>query len=118
MSPGSAGRRGELVRGLQGGGACESGVCGEEEPVSQGSVGRQLVGVHRASEPFMRLEAERPRDLRPGGQRAVAPFSLSPEVQESEEKEAGDREARVTGGQGGGGQATGEQEAGRAGQVR
>lgn len=86
--------------------------------MSQGSVGRQLVGVHRASEPFMRLEAERPRDLRPGGQRAVAPFSLSPEVQESEEKEAGDREARVTGGQGGGGQATGEQEAGRAGQVR
>ena len=66
----------------------------------------------------MRLEAERPRDLRPGGQRAVAPFSLSPEVQESEEKEAGDREARVTGGQGGGGQATEEQEAGRAGQVR
>ena len=85
--------------------------------MSQGSVGRQPVGVQRASEPFMRLEAEWPRDLRPGGQRAVAPFSLSPEAQGSEEKEAGDREARVTGGQGGGGQATGEQEAGRAGQV-
>ena len=41
VSQGSAGRRGELVRGLQGGGACESGVCGEEGPVSPGSAGRR-----------------------------------------------------------------------------
>ena len=41
MSQGSAGRRGELVRGLQGAGACESGVCGEEGPVSLGSAGRR-----------------------------------------------------------------------------
>ena len=64
--------------------------------MSQGSVGRQPVGVQRASEPFMWLEAEWPRDLRPGGQRAVAPFSLSPEAQGSEEKEAGDREGRAS----------------------
>lgn len=74
-------QQGTRVPRGQGGGACESGVCGEESLLVRGLQRDSRQGDTRqeTSEP---LEAERPRDLWPGGQRAVAPFSLSPEVQE------------------------------------